>query len=233
MFNRSALWLDAGIHGLKDPRFCLMEHVSVLLDEAKSFAPSGISPVLASIAGNVNDRLDHEPRQALVEFIPEFLELTQEPPRREVDELLALWVLSEGLPSLPPSAFDECAAALEDVWRWYDDRTRNTQDDWRHVSIAASAHSTAWSRLNQHGLLPEAVTPLQFVMWRHWLFALLDFGDAVAEETDLRCSVRSIARHFLLGDLHKWLGDAIAQYRRIAITAGEADPQRLNSAVAC
>jgi hypothetical protein len=207
MIDVSSIWLDKGIHSEGAPGACLMEHVALMLGEQKSYKPEAISPVVASIAGNVNDRLDHGPRQELVQLIPELVALASLPTPRSADERLALWVLAEGLESLPRAAVQACRAALREVEAWYAERSRRLD-----ATEAATRQYAAWAE--EEGL-PEGANALQVVCWRTWLESLLDFVDAVAGGTDLKPVVRPIVREFLLPDLVDWLREALEFYRQL------------------
>lgn len=211
MIETGQIWLAAGIHEEDDPSACLMERVSLLLGQPKSYLPHGISPVVACVAGNVNDLLEDRPRQELVRFIPELLALASQPQSRAVDEATALWVLRAGLPSLPPVAYIKCLLASDEVRIWY----RNRRRTWKTVLRAIDKWKETEDRWRTEGTLPKNCDQRQLRAWGDWLDAVVCFGEAVENAGSLRPAVRRIVHSLDAGVLFTTLAEVVAEHHRL------------------
>lgn len=86
------LRLERGGHGPHQPEGCVMEVVSLLLNQQKSDHPLCINEVITATAINLNDRLGPQKRQQLLPLIPRILRAGRTTRDGAVNRRLLQWI---------------------------------------------------------------------------------------------------------------------------------------------
>ncbi len=119
--------LAKGAHERPEDGACLMEYVSILAGEKFSDHPGCTHPVLATVARNVNDRLEDGERHLLVPLIGRLFGTaeTGSPEERQVLSVrLAVWSARRVFGAVRPEDKTACEAAIVAAEKWADNPSR-------------------------------------------------------------------------------------------------------------